>query len=58
MSIEAWRRWGTAIRIASNGRTEVACKRCQRFYWLSEREREWSLCPHCEGWWDLGAATL
>jgi hypothetical protein len=58
MTVEAWRKWGTAIRIAANGRTEVSCKACERFYWLSERERGWSVCPHCEGWWHLGAATL
>jgi hypothetical protein len=58
MTLEAWRKWGTAIRIASNGRTEVTCNDCDRFYWLSDRESEWSVCPHCEGWWCLGATTL
>jgi hypothetical protein len=57
-TFEAWRRWATAIRIAANGRTEVACDECERFYWFSDRERDWSVCPHCEGWWFLGPATL
>jgi hypothetical protein len=58
VTLEAWRKWATPIRITANGRTEVTCNDCERFYWLSEREREWSLCPHCEGWGHLGAATL
>jgi Zn finger protein HypA/HybF involved in hydrogenase expression len=43
--------WAIAIRTAANGRLEVRCRTCGRYFWLSEREATWSVCPHCEGWW-------
>jgi hypothetical protein len=58
VTLEAWRKWATPIRIAANGRTEVTCNDCERFYWLSEREREWSCARTARAGGTLGAATL
>jgi hypothetical protein len=51
---EVWREWATPIRTAANGRIEAICKNCGHFFWFSDRERTWRLCPHCAGWWHVG----
>jgi hypothetical protein len=46
------------IRVAANGRLEVRCRKCGRFFWLTARElRDWTVCANCVGWWSPPPGT-
>jgi hypothetical protein len=43
--------WGSPIKLCDNGRIHVQCKtNPDHNFWLTVRELEWSVCPHCAGW--------